>query len=175
MSLYESVFQCKYHRVPHTQSFQGGIKPETTLRLAVPWPQLFTDEKKSQGGVTGELTPRRFQCSSDLVCDYLKFRLSENHQSQAMLLRCYLFSCAKLQPVNTCLQAPGGEKGPCRGVRDAHQRPWRGRCETAFSAFTILPSTSYSISEWEDNLWCYISCFIVLPQNCTLQLKDKGP
>lgn len=86
MSLYESIFQRQYHKEPHTQNFQGGLKRETTLRLAVPWPQLFADEKKAQGGATGELTPRRLQCCSDLFCDDLKFWPTENHPSQATLL-----------------------------------------------------------------------------------------
>lgn len=49
MSVYESIAECKYHIVPHTQGFQGGNKCETILRLAEPWPQLCTDEKKAQG------------------------------------------------------------------------------------------------------------------------------
>lgn len=63
--------------MPHIQSFKGGIKHKTILSLAVPWPQIFFDEKKTQAEATVELAPR-FLCTSDLVCDYLKFWPSEH-------------------------------------------------------------------------------------------------
>lgn len=111
-----SIFQCKYNTVPHTQSFHGEIKYETTLRLAVPWPQLFNDEKKAQGEATAELTPRRFQYNADLVCDYLMFDLLR------ITSRRQWFRDAIYSPVlnYSCCHTPRGKKGPWRGIRDAH-------------------------------------------------------
>lgn len=131
--------------MPHTQSFQGGIKRETILRLARPWPPLFTDEKKAQGGATGELTPSRFQCSSDLVCDYLKFRPSENHQSQAMFWGA-IYSPVLYYSQSIAVSRLLGERRVPAEVAEIHipptsWQPWQGRCETATSAFTPLPST----------------------------------
>lgn len=54
----ETIFQCKYDTMPHIQSFKGGIKHRTILSLAVPWPQIFFDEKKIQAEATVELAPR---------------------------------------------------------------------------------------------------------------------
>lgn len=43
---------------------------------------------------------------------------------QVMFLRWYLFSNAKLKPVNCCFQAPGKKKSPWRVVWDAHPSCW---------------------------------------------------
>lgn len=107
----------------HTE-FSGRNKCQTVLRLAEPWPQLCHDEKKTQEEVSREITPSRFQCSSSFVCGFLNFRPSENHWFQVMFLRWYLFSSAKLKPVNCCFQAPGKKKSPWRVVWDAHPSCW---------------------------------------------------
>lgn len=153
--------------MPHTQSFQGGIKRETILRLARPWPPLFTDEKKAQGGATGELTPSRFQCSSDLVCDYLKFRPSENHQSQAMFWGA-IYSPVLYYSQSIAVSRLLGERRVPAEVAEIHippgSRGGEGARQPPLSSH-LSPAPSHSISEWEGNLWCWISCFTGLPQN----------
>lgn len=109
-------------------------------------------KRKPKEKTPGELTPSRFQCSSDFMCGYMNFRPSDNPWSQVILLRCYLFSCTKLQPVNCCFQAPGEKKDPWRGTWDAHPS-----CRLAAAVGKVQDSILYlHASPWHWLLYFFI-------------------